>query len=466
MSKHLLFLAFVFGSFIGIGQELDKSNFFLIRKAGDQVILEKQTINKGHSIEFNDESILSYIMVFDPGSKSGELIQPENGQKSIVVRFDGQQLHVNITKKDGSKKEMPVIDIQKAKELIIRLNITGHDGYKTAYRIVNYDKIIEDDGPVIDMFAGRIPLQPEQFSLLTEAYKAEKIVALIGEANIDIIHNWMVLNCLLENGEEALFIIDFGADGTVITKEVLPETCAIRPFLMVEHSAEGTKYSNAVVQGGSGAVENIMGKANLKSFHFGSITIEDIDVSVLEGFPEKIREFGICGIIGRDILEQAELIKIKNLNNNSKPLISLTTKQSKTNEPDHTLQLKKAGGHYFIKGKVANKNVNNLMDTGAGKSFIDKNLIETNSIPFELQNQEISVATGLDGKGMEYQSIKINDVYVGDIYMPVMEFELTDLSIFKTMGLQKDAVLLGMDFFLKFNLIEFAMDEEAVYLWK
>jgi len=463
---NLFFFVFVFAGLISSAQDQSSTHLFLIKNVGNQIVLEKETIFYGQSNVFTGESILSYVMVFDAGSKSGEIIQSDNNLEAIIAKLNDQIIDITIKYKDGSQKEMPPIDVRKAKDLSLRINVTGNDGYKIAYRIENYSEIIKDNGPVIDMFGGKIPLKVGHYSLLTEAHEAKKGEHLIGEAKLEIINNWMVLNCLLENGKEALFIVDFGADGTVISHEILPESCEIRPFLMVEYSAEGAKSSNAVTQGGSGVVDNILGKTTLETFSFGDVKIEDFDVTVLQSFPEKIRELNISGIIGRDLLEKAELIQVLNLKNESEPLISFYTIQSQMDDYDHKLHLNKAGGHYFIDGKIANSDVKYLMDTGAGKSFLGNQLVEAKGISFIVENEEVGNATGLDGKGMETRTVRVNDIYIGDIHIPKMVFELSDLDIFKTMGLQNDAVLLGMDFFNQYNKIEFAMDAAEVYLWE
>jgi len=63
-------------------------NFFLIKEHNGEVFIEKVILNKNEKRVFEDESILSYIMVFNPGSKSGELIQKDNRVHSFEVQYE------------------------------------------------------------------------------------------------------------------------------------------------------------------------------------------------------------------------------------------------------------------------------------------------------------------------------------------------------------------------------------------
>ena len=451
---------------IGInGQELKTCNFFLIKETPDGVVIEKVMLKENEIVIFDDESILSYVMVFDPGSKSGEFIKADDKINKIKAGLFQGEIIIKVINKDGTEREMPPINVEKAKTLSTRINITGHNNYKKAYRIDNYDKISTDEGPVIDIFSGHIPIGAGDYSFLTETHNANIIKTLCGISKVEIIQNWMVVDCLLPGGKTSKFIIDFGAETTVMEEHLLVNKDQIKAFSMVEYSSEGTKISNATVTGGTGTVENIKGVSTLESFKFGNILLEDQKVTILTHFPEAINKYGISGVIGRDILERAAGIKISDLNSENEASVEFLKSCASVHNPDHTINYKRAGGHFFIDGSLKNRPASFLIDTGAGKLFIDKDFIDNGRVPYRMVNNELRTASGLDGKGIEYKTVAISDINIGGIQIPELEFEVMDMFVFKSIGLQNEAVLLGMEFFNNYNTIIFNYSEKELLLW-
>jgi hypothetical protein len=347
----------------------------------------------------------------------------------------------------------------------IRVNITGSNNYKQAYRIENFDKIYSDDGPIIDMFSGHMPMGTGDYSLMTEAHNANIAKSINGQSSVEIIRNWMVVDCSMPGGKSGKFILDFGAESTVMEEQLLEDNNHIRPFSMVEYSSEGTKVSSATVTGGTGTVDNILGISTLETFQFGDILLEDLDVTILTEFPEAISKHGISGIIGRDILESAAGIKISNLNMGNDAAIEFLETSWSGDNADHTIVYNRAGGHFFVDGTVNDKPASFLIDTGAGRMFIDQNFISDGKIPYRVVNNNPRPASGLDGELIEYKTIAIKDVNIGGIQIPELEFEVMDMFVFSTIGLQNEAVLLGMEFFNDYRNIVFDFTEKRLLLW-
>jgi len=440
-------------------------NFFLIKENNGEVFIEKVILNKNEKRVFKDKSILSYIMVFNPGSKSGELIQKDNRVQAFEVHYDDDGISVNILNGDGTRKKMPVIDPQRAANMIIRLNITGADGYKKAYRIENFETIIEDHGPVLDIFSGKIPLLLGDYSFLTESHESNTVSIIEGNARYDLIRDWITIKCLLPGGKEGCFVVDFGAASTVVSREALPENIDIRNFQMVEYSSEGKKVSNAVVSGATGTVDNIAGITTLPQFGFGDIIIDNFDITVLNNFPDPFLEQGITGIIGRDILAKTNTVTITNLDDPSGKH-ELIFSADPVTDGDHSIPFTFGGGHLFVKGNINQTPVSFLLDTGAGKSFISTDFINTHKIPYKTIESEKKTAMGLDGKGVEYELVKISNIRIGDIELDQLEFLLSEMYIFESMGLENDAALLGMEFLNQYPKVTFDLINNQLLLWK
>lgn len=65
----------------------ETANFFLIREVNNNVIVEKVSLNENELKVFKDKSIVSYVMVFPSGSKSGEIVEKEQRIDGIIARY-------------------------------------------------------------------------------------------------------------------------------------------------------------------------------------------------------------------------------------------------------------------------------------------------------------------------------------------------------------------------------------------
>ena len=445
----------------------DKScNFFLIKEHNDEVVIEKIIIKDNEMKVIKDEGIISCVMAFDPGSKSGALVERDNRVTAYIAHYANDKLNISYLKGDGTKREMPSIDIENAENIIIRLNITGANGYRKAYRIENYDTIIEDHGPILNMFKD-IGLNQGDYSLLTESLEGKAIELLEGFSPYDFVRNWITVECILSNNTSGKFVVDFGATTTVVNKQALTADIEISNFQLVKYSANGKKVSKAVVPGATGMVNNIAGVTNLAEFRFGDIVLNDLKVTVLDDFPKPFVENEIIGIIGMDILQKANLITISNLNNpGAKHEIIFSSSSIAKQECDYSNPYTMAGGHIFIDGSIGNKPVSFLLDTGSGISGIGNEFVKNNEIKYDLISNEKKTLMGLDGTATEYSVVSIDNINIHSVKLQSLTFLLSDTFVFETLGLQDEAVLLGVDFLMNFRDVSFDLSNNNLMLWK
>ena len=442
-------------------------NFFLIKEENKEVIIEKVELTEGQVQVFKDENLLSFVMIFPAGSKSGELIQKTQRIKGIVARYTKGKIKISILNIDGSQKEMPDIDIDKAINTNVKLSVTGANGYKKIYIIEKYDKIKEDDGPVLDMFAGKIPLNPGDYSFFIECFEAKESKFINGSTSYEIFHDWITIMCKMPDGKLARFVVDFGASTTVIPRKLLSANAKVSGLKMVEYSANGKKTSDAVMPGASGTVDNIAGITILDEFSFGNIVLTDFKVTVLNKFPKVFNDLGIKGILGRDILKETDLIEINNLNNeNPEKNIVFTKKEKKFFDATYEIPFKIAGGYLFMDGKINNNKVSFLFDSGSGNSWISSDFLKENYIPYKIIEQNNKTTYGLDGKGIEYKSIEVENIQIGHVNYNNMQFEMGKIFVLENLGIINNAGLLGMNFLFNYKKIVFDFRKNVVLLWE
>jgi len=441
-------------------------NFFLIKEQNNEVVIDKVILQENETKVIKDEGIISYIMVFNPGSKSGEVIKKEDRATAIIATFSNEVVKVSILRNDGSQKQMPDIDVKQALEQNARLNITGANGYKKAYLIENYKTVNEDYGPIIDVFAGKFPLNNGDYSLLSESLEGKIKNVIVGKAPYKIVRDWVTVDCLLPNGEIGCFVVDFGATSSVMAEEHLPENIEIQTFKIVEYSDNGVKESNAIVAGATGMVDNILGKANFPEISFGDISLKDIGITIVKNFPEVFKEFNIMGIIGMDMLRNTDVIYLNNLNKDTKHEIIFAAKNSKFNNASYAIPYSLAGGHLFIEGSIQGEAISFLLDTGAGKSGIGNTYVKNKKISYDIISDNKNILIGLDGIGSEYKIVKIKDIRIKELKIKELEFLLSDTFIFSNMGLQNDGALLGMNFLYQYNKVAFDLKSNELLIWK
>ncbi len=61
-----------------------------------------------------DEGIISCVMAFDPGSKSGAVVERDNRVPAYIVHYANDKLNISYLKGDGTKREMPSLDVKNA----------------------------------------------------------------------------------------------------------------------------------------------------------------------------------------------------------------------------------------------------------------------------------------------------------------------------------------------------------------
>jgi len=448
-------------------QSQETCNFFLIKEENNDIAIEKVLLNKDEVRVFRDKNLISYILVFDPGSKSGDLMKKDQRLDGIIARFADGKILTSIIKQDGTKKKMPDIDIKKAKNIDIRFSITGANGYEKAYLIEKYNTIKTDNGPVLDVFGGSIKLEKGDFSMLTECTESMGTVVIEGSVPYEIYNGWITIFCTLPNGKSGRFVVDFGATTTVIEQKFLQRDAIIQKYQIVEYSSDGIKRSNAIIPGATGSVDNIEGTTILSELILGDIKLNDFKATVVKSFPEIFHDYEIMGILGRDLLMKTEKIDIRNLNeSNAQQNIIFSSNFNKEAECDYILPLKIAGGHLFIDGHIQNVPITFLFDSGSGKSNIDKKFLENNNISYNIMSGTKTTLTGLDGKGIDHELIKLKRVNLNKIDIDEMEFYIGDTFILKHMGFKDDTALLGMNFLKHFKNVCFDFSSNNILLWE
>ena len=133
---------------------------------------------------------------------------------------------------------------------------------------------------------------------------------------------------------------------------------------------------------------------------------------------------------------------------------------------DYSVPFKIAGGHLFVDGLINNSNISFLFDSGAGISCISKDFLDKNNISYKITDKNKKTAYGLDGNGIDFVSIELENIKIGNINKDKMMFDMSDIYVLQSLGIGDNAALLGMNFLVDYNKVCFDFTRNKMKIWK
>ena len=463
----LLLYLLCFGT-ISYSQKAENGLPLIIAKeVGNNVVIEKIFIENGQMKVINDPAVLTIILPISEGT-AGSIIKAKERNELITIKNNNNRLEIKFRSKSGIESTYPMSALpDELKSFQIRVNIINGDGYKKAYLIENYEIIEPDDGPVLDMFKGMIPLEKDDYSFTITTKKTVFNNKLYGNVPFRIIDGWIVVEASLANGKKGMFIVDTGASGgLVLEKSSLPKNTTISELKAVSYSMNSTKESKGQMQGATGSVSdnNFLGVAQIQSFEMGDIKLDKLKANILDQFPNFLIKNNIIGIIGMDILRQAEIMQIENINLGKGNIRFLN--EIEIAPLDQEFNLNTAKNLLFLKGTIQETPIDFLIDIGSRKNLLGNNIIEDNQISYTTINEKAGI-TGIDGLKTDAIEAQISGLTFQNKSFDSISFVIgSNLAVTKMMGLEKSGAVLGMNFYKQFKTVKIDFINNKLYLNK
>ncbi len=440
------------------------AHIFYLTESFGRVEIEKVEIDDGDVITLDGEDVITVLIPLGVG-QSGDLVKSEMRSGEITIRSSGGELHISKKQVDGREISFPVVKIEDLSAYDMRVNIAGGDGTKKAFRISRYDDVETDDGPVIDMFAGRIPLEDGDYSITLEISAAETAVHVSGETTIYYEGGFILAEGSLSDGRSGWFIVDFGASGTVITKEFLPAYIDIEEVRAMEYSDKGSREVKSAMAGAGGEVTGFLGNARLGTLYVGDVKFPDVTVSVIESMPD----FGsreIVGILGFDLMKRCDRIAFEYPRGGSGVMMmGERHTMAETDAPSAEVPFYLVAKHIFLDGEVNEVPVSFLFDTGARSSIISESKADQARLS-EASGGSKGELRGLDGNPVETRAVVADRLRLGEWLHSDVMFLAADLSVFESIGLRQGGGIIGNDFLDDYSLVELDFRREVISLWK
>ena len=433
---------------------------FLAKEEAGRLSLEKISIENNRVEVINDPSVLAPVFSMGEGM-NGDMVQKERRGGMIVAQCKDNRLKLKFRAKDGSEKPLPDMDLAELKLLNIRVNIVGGDGTRKAFLIEHYERVLEDKGPVIDMFGGKLPVKQGDYIITTETKKPATANSLTGKLTFRYANGWMIVPVSLDASTRLNFVVDMAATSSVIDRRFLPAGIPIRKMEMVEYTAGVEQQKEVATQGATGTTgkDVLAGKAAIPEILLDNLAVQDLNFSVLNTFPAGLAALGVAGILGTDLLMRAGLLTIRRDADGTGTLEFGDQASINGNIVPFTL----AGGLFFADGKVADTPVSFLLDTGARESIINKSYAAKHALAFNMLDDTKTIS-GIDGNPVKVSVVRVPSFTLGSQVYRNSHMILGDIAALSSLGLATQSAILGMDFFRQFRIVQFDFSKKLLRL--
>jgi hypothetical protein len=440
------------------------AHIFLVTESIGGPQIERIEIDDGEVKSLDGDEVLTVVLPLGIG-QSGDLVKRDMRGGSLTISSVGGEILVVKRNPDGKEIEYPAVKIADLPAYNIRVNITGGDGFKRAFYISLYEEAEVDDGPVIDMFAGMIPLEDGDYSITLEISRSQQQVVVSGEAVILYENGFLITEGSLADGRSGYFIIDFGASGTVVEKGFLPAYVEIEEVKGLEYSDEGFREVRSVMSGAGGEVTGFLGVAGAGNMKFGDVVFPDVTVKVIETMPE----FGarkIIGILGLDLLKLCDRIAFE-YPRGGPGIMMMGGRHTTagTDAPAAEVPFYLVAKHVFLDGEINEVPVSLLFDTGARNSIISAAIADVADLS-DSEDGERGEVRGLDNNPVETRLVIADRLRLGEWLRSDVPMLAADLSVFERIGLRNGGGIIGNDFLDDYSLVEVDFEDGIVSLWR
>lgn len=377
-----------------------------------------------------------------PGMSAGLVI---NEKRVLMARNVGGQLSVTEDFR-GKKREMPALE--DAENYEIRVCVIDSQSRLAAF-IVSGGKSVERDdaAPVMDLFAGKVPVPDGNFIVSTDTYVPLRSPRVYGEAELTVDQYLFVEG--RSNAAMGLFVVDLGASSSVVVKSFLPADARLESSTMVQHTPEGAQVLDADSSGLTGVIKNLSSHTTLSRLRVGNLEFSDATVGVMPELP-KLAGHEIVGILGLDLMRSAEYLSLAF--NKDRATLRLSQKPEDKSK-GVVVPFACTQGHLFIRSEINGKPLLAFLDSGMPRSgLLDAQAAKTLGIEPANDAKEVG---GLDGGKVKMKQGVIPLLKIGAHTLKELPIEIGAPAVFDSMRTHDQSVgLFGNDLLRRFQRID------------
>ena len=362
---------------------------FVLRRTPAGVTLERRDLAAGeHRLTRSAETgILDVILPVGPGV-SGGLAQLGEPAEIVLSFRDGA---LGVTDRIGDAELVrPARLLADLVREDVRVSVVGGDGSRAAFLIDRQARVVPDDGPVMDMFRGRLPLGPDDYAVVTETWVREAGAPVTGTAALEV-SRWPFVTATGPGGREGCFLVDIGAGSTVVGRAFVGDV-PVEEAVMVQYSAGSRQLLKYTPSGATGPTRSVIGQALLPELVVGGLRFPDARVDVMDALPDM---FGrpVDGILGIDLLRRCGVLSLRLGAQDA--ALTLSARAGDAADGAFELPFSFVSTHLAVTGRMGAAEVHWLLDSGAPGPLLDASAAQAAGL--QVEDVAAGAGRGLDG---------------------------------------------------------------------
>lgn len=424
----------------------------------DGVAIESMPIPAGRELVVTRPDLVTVVLPFGIG-QSGDMVPRSRRPASLVAEVACGVLHINVRAADGKVRSLPDVDVADLSALDLRVNVTGAGGRQRAFAIAANGPASPAGGPVIDMFQGKLPLGPGDWSITTEVTEHARAAGLVGTVALERADGLLFARVTSADGRTGRFVVDTAAGATVVARGFLPGAAKIEAIEGVEHSAAGARVVPGVMEGAGGEVASLLGAAEVGALALGAINIEGVRANVVASLPA-LGGAPVDGILGLDVLSRCRNLRLEYKSATTAQLTFAAAAPG--GEPiGDVCPFTIVAKHLVLPARLDGVDVSLVLDTGARVSLVPTVLAARAKLAPKSGAADKTLR-GLDGKPLKATPRAVNELRLGQASHGDAVFYATDLPVLRALGLDDDAGLLGGDLLGEYRRVEVDFGAQVV----
>lgn len=399
------------------------------------------------SLPVGDPAFIAPVIAVAEG-QSGGLYQPDNA--TLVEAHCEQSVLTLVAIAAGSPpREIMSHPMAVLAGWRVSLSIIGHDGSKARWRLDRWSRAVREDGPVQDLFQGKLPIPPGGYVVTTSISTADtgSTGALQGEARVRLVSGYPLV-WLNAGGKRLRAVLDTAAALTIVRKDALPDSAVFADAVMEQSSAHSAVQLPMSGAGAGGTVTGFS-STTLSVVDIGTAHLEQVRVLALDDLPV-IDNAPIDAILGLDILRMADSFALEQAANGNWRLQLGANGPGTADHVDADLAMVDTGALFALRGAVGNAPAYWIPDTGSPHSVLPTGLAERANV----ETGPPAQGRGLDGASLALRDATVPHAAIGDLQLTNVGAKVGNLPILAKLG-QGDTGLLGGNVLFGFRKIEF-----------
>ena len=413
---------------------------FVLRKNAAGMALERVPLTGDRPLAFDggpDGDVIDVIFPVGPGG-SGNLADCCPGRRLTARIADGKVL-VAEQIPGGRGFDRPARSLADLTAFDTRVSVVGADGHGKAFIIRGYDQVAGDDaGPIVDLFAGKVPLSPGKFLITTDTWPVVAGPPVAGVIPLEF-NRYLFARGRAGAAAEGDFVVDLGASSTVMAKPFLPAGAEIVPATTVQYSAGGRELLKYEPEGATGKVQTVLGHCDLEQLTLGGLSFGTTSVDVMAELP-KIGGREIAGILGLDVLRRADRLSFEFADHRATLRLGPAS-ASTARDVGHPFAL--VNSHLLLRTGSTDPSIFWIVDTGSPVTILDRPAADALRLPLETGGPS---AGGLDGAKLAFAKTVLPSLRLSGHGLTQLPISVAALPIFDRLHVRGQNVgLLGND---------------------